>query len=168
MDFRIALSPLAAGANKDIDNSSVNSGFGRRMKEDPMMTVTAELVSRSKNGKRAMTVVRGDAGTTQNPQPFAATRHVERQGNVWVGNNPDPRTPIERIRAIKRVEFAKASLFAVEADLQRAQAGEGDKDKAQKAELNVNRAKVVLKVAEENLEQTLANFPLQVQFDILA
>ncbi|MDP3999682.1 MAG: hypothetical protein Q8P76_03790 [bacterium] len=126
--------------------------------------VSAEAVSFSKNRKRAMVLVRGNV----NDQPFSATRHVERQDNIWVGANPDPRTPVERVRAMKRVEFAKASIWAAETDLRRAQEGEADKDKAQKAEMNVNRAKATLKVAEDNLADVEANFPLQVQFDILA
>jgi hypothetical protein len=127
-----------------------------------MQTVAATLVSKSKDGKRAMVIVRGEV----DGKPYTATRHVERQGKngPFIGANPDPRATVERQKARERVHFAWQVVLAAEKLLEAAQEGNEHKDKVPARQMDVNRAKAMYEVAKRNQQEAEEAFPLQVQF----
>lgn len=129
-----------------------------------MQTVTAALVSKSKDGKRAMVIVRGEV----DGKPYTATRHVKRQlkNGPFIGANPNPQTAVERQRAYDRVLFAKKYLHFAEGALNDVKSyKDATADDLNKTTLNVGRAKASLMAAEENQQKVEAAYPLQVQFE---
>lgn len=128
-----------------------------------MKTVEATLVSKSKDSKRAMVLVRWEMGG----KSYTATRHVERQlkNGPFIGMNPDPRTQTELDGAFRRVQFAKESLHVTEEELARIKT---DKDASPaniaEKELNVGRTTATLEAAKANEAKVMADFPVQVQF----
>ncbi len=127
-----------------------------------MQIVEATLVSKSKDGKRAMVIVRGEI----HDKPYTATRHVERQlrNGPFIGANPNPHAAVEREKAAKRVNFARSCLRAADEELQRFQKNKESAENVEKATLNVGRAKASLTAAEQCQQEIEAAYPLQVQF----
>jgi len=129
-----------------------------------MKTVTATLVSKSKDGKRVQVIVHGEV----NGKSYTATRHVERQGRngPFIGANPDPRAAVERQKASDREYFAWQVARAADELLLEAQKGNEHKDEVPARQMDANSAKAMLEVAKQNQKEIEAAYPLQVEFQL--
>lgn len=128
-----------------------------------MNTASATLVSQSKDGRRAMVVVRDEV----DGKPYSATRHVERQSRQggWVGLNPDPRTGEVREKAGEKVRFAQERLtYCTETHSKIMGSSDASANDRKRAQKDVDEAKAMLKLAEDEREKAFADFPLKVEF----
>ncbi len=146
-----------------------------------MKTVEARLISRSKDGKRAQVVV---LETQVGGKKISVTRHVKREGGVWVGLNPDSRAiPAnqefgEAADARRYVlEMAREIFAKVEAvdpsNVELVKRAGGDATKAKemrsaaivRAAANVVAAEQEHQLAQQALKVCQEEYPLIVRFE---
>lgn len=124
-----------------------------------------QVVSKSKDGKRAMVIVLGEV----DGKPYTATRHVERQGRngPFVGLNPDPRTETKRAAAGQQVVYWKNKVDDIALALNIMET-EGDKykDLIPSTKRNLASAEACLETATRIYDQTAAEFPTKVEFQL--
>jgi molybdopterin/thiamine biosynthesis adenylyltransferase len=125
------------------------------------MIVSANLINTSANGRKAMvTVISGEGAKRR-----STTRHIVRDGNRWVGNNPNDSAKRLNLEAEAGVTAAQEGLAKATVALETLKtATEVDRKVLGKARSTAFFAKMNVNQKTKRLEFVRQNFPLIVEF----